>query len=157
MRIPISYEEAKQRHPREVAASVRALRASGSQHKAVAPSKLDWYYTIAVRIDSLPTRDIEGWRKKAEAYAKLSLEERVQDQLSRSKAFLHASVEHWTHHDGVSLLPPEWERHTREELEKLRLQRNAFEALPAKERRRRAEEAQQADRLRDYGFLKKKP
>lgn len=155
VRIPVTYEEAKLRHPREVAASVRALRASSSQHKATAPSKLEWYYTIAVRIDSIPLRDIESWRKKAEAYAKLSFEERVQDQLSRSKAFLHASVGHWSHHDGVSTLPPEWEQHTREELEKLQLQRNAFEALPAKERRQRAEEAERADYVRDHGTLKK--
>jgi hypothetical protein len=122
-------------------------------HKALAPSKLDWYYTIAVRIDSLPLRDVSGWKQKAEAYAKLSLEERVQDQLSRSKAFLHAALQHWSHYEGVSTLPPEWEQHTREELEKLQLQRTAFDS-PAKERRWRAEEAQQTDLIKRRGILK---
>ncbi len=112
-------------------------------HKATAPSKIEWSYSIAVRVDSLSMKDLlsdQYLEKKLKAEAKLTMEERVQDQLSRSGAQLHASVGRWNHYQEVDL-PPEWEQHTRDEFRKLQEQKAAYEALPAKERKLRAEEA----------------
>ncbi len=154
MKIPLTYEEAKQRHPREVAAAVRALRASISIQKATAPSKLDWYYTIAVRIDSKAPLTIGGFRPPRKP-SKRPLEEQVHDQLSRSRAFLHASVGRWSHNAPLTTLPPEWERHTRDELGKIFAERAAYEALPASERGFREDEAKTAKWSRNNGSLKK--
>lgn len=152
VKIPILYEEAKQRHPREVAASVRALRASSSMHRGIAPSKIDWYYTIAVRPDTHAPLILTGLRPPPKP-SKLPLEQEVQRTLSRSRAFLHAAVGRWSHHDGLSALPPEWEQHLRDELRKIQEARAAFEALPKKEQEFREEEAKTARWIRDNGKL----
>ena len=155
MKIPILYEEAKQRHPKEVAASVRALRASSSMHRGIAPSKLDWYYTIAVRVDTHAPLVLSGLRPPPKP-SKLPPEQQIQRTLSRSRAFLHAAVGRWSHHDGLATLPPEWEQHLRNEARKIREQQAAYEALPEKERGFREDEAKTAQWFREKGTLKPK-
>ena len=153
MKIPITYAEAKQRHPKEVAACVRALRASSSTHKAASPSKLEWEYSISVSVEGITMDQIRSGeaRKRAEAEAKLSLEERIKDQLERSKACLVASVGRWLHGEVLDTPPPEWEKNVRREIHKLDEERRAYEALPESEKELRKRESL-AGAMRLKGF-----
>lgn len=140
MKIPVTYTEAKQLYPQEVAAAVRALRASSSVNQKAPLSKIEWEYIISVKVEGFTLADIhsgEVQRRMAER-AKLSWETRIQQQLDASKALLHAFVGHWVHNSEQLLkLPPEWVKHTREEFRKMREEQEAYEALPATEKEAR--------------------
>lgn len=142
MKIPISYAEAKQRHPEEVAAAVRALRASTSKHRTEAPSKLEWEYSIAVEARSSTSDILSGaFKSQLEEFNRLSLEQRIEDQLSRSSAVLMTSKGIWRHASPLKVCPPEWERNVRQELTKAQAERVAYEALPDSEKETRKREA----------------
>lgn len=137
MKVPLTYAEAKQRHPQEVAAAVRALRASSSKHKLAAPSKIEWEYVIAVRVEGFSMEEVRTGAvlKRMAERSKLPLETRIQDRLNDSSAILHASLEHWRHDSELlPKLPPEWVNHVRDEFQKALQERAAYEALPKGEK-----------------------
>jgi hypothetical protein len=154
VKILVDYAEAKLRHPQEVAAAVRALRASASKHKAEAPSKLEWSYDIAVEVRSVSIQTLMSnqFRDEIRKQEKKSVEELVQDQLSRSRAVLMASKGHWRHAITLEVTPPEWERRTRSEVVKSRHEQAAYEALPAAEKEIRKQGALAAAK-RQGGFF----
>lgn len=89
MDVPISYEEALARHPAEVAAILRDVRRGKAKDKDRDAATWKWTYSWGTRIDGgissladLLSGKHEPWPVKL---ARMTLDERVADEVSRSK------------------------------------------------------------------------
>lgn len=123
----ISYEEAFARHPKEVEQIILKLRRGKSKARLLPAQELQWSYECCVRIDgsgSLADLLAGNIPKKKE----LSLEDQVQDEVSRTGTMLMANHGRWRNSEPVPN-PPEVAIRVRERLETDARERARFNAL----------------------------
>jgi hypothetical protein len=148
----LTYEEARRRHPVEVDKIIAALRRGKSKHKTAALEDLTWSYGCCVVIengcytwDQIMSGEaaLDGARLDAR-----SVDDKVADQVRRTRTNLEAQVGRWRGSEPVEN-PPEIEADARAYHEKADRERAEFEALPE------AEQQRQIDGL--LGALRGKP
>jgi len=87
MKMSISYTEALTAYPKETAEAVAELRKSRSKHRKTDPSTLPWEFSWGVEVKAHSFADLLSGKAQQDAVDrdKMSLNERVQDEVKRTK------------------------------------------------------------------------
>ena len=139
----LTYAEATQRHPTEVSLIVGALRKSRSKHRATKPEDLKWSYECAVLIEGPSSfADILSGAMQADQERRdaMSLEERVADQVRRTRTCLQGAIGRWADSAAVPN-PSEVETKARESWSCRMKEQAEYAALPEEEKTRLRDEA----------------
>lgn len=137
----IPYEVALQRHPTQVRDILARLRVGTSKHKRAEPEKLTWSYECGVLISQeIRTLADVMAGKFEEPPPEMTIDERVADQVRRTRTTLYARIGHW---NGVQHVdnPPEVAALARQHIATEMRDDAAYKALPQEEKDRRAAEA----------------
>jgi len=135
----LPYEEALSRHPEGVAEILRKLRAGKSKSRNAAPETFTWSYQGCVEVTgsgSLATV-LANHMKPAPV---MSLDEKVADQLSRTRVSLCGTVGRWAGHADVSTMPAEVEAYARKGFEKEAAEEARLAALTPAQRKAEVED-----------------
>lgn len=139
----LTYEEAVARHPNEVDAIVKSLRRGKSVHRLCDPRELSWSYGCCVMIKGSGTFvDMISGKVAADVAREraLPIEERVQDQVSRTTTALEARRGRWYGGEVVPN-PPEVAESARAGLEKEAQERARVAALTPSQREQEIRDA----------------
>ena len=155
MRLDISYEAAKERHPEQVAEVIETLRKSKSKQKGSAPEDLKWYYNYCKQVQAVSLMDVlAGAQERAQQpQTNPTVEERIATMIDG----LHFSVEgtkgHWSGRAQLNdgFIPPELMAEYVEAAEREHAEKERFAALPEAEQN--AEVEGLLSQLRGPGFM----
>lgn len=138
----ITFEEARTRHPKEVTEILAKLGSGKSKHRKATGDKLQWEYKTAVLIEGsgslgdMLAGKFEAGRLRREV---MTLDERVADEVRRTRTSLQGTIGQWAH--GVSVAnPPEVESRARAAISEHMRERSELDALPPAEQDRQREE-----------------
>lgn len=138
----ITFEEARKRHPKEVAEILSKLRLGKSKHREATGEKLKWEYETAVLIEGSGTlADLFGGKFEADRLRReaMTLDERVADEVRRTRTGLRATIGRWSDDASVPN-PPEVPSRARAAHSEQMRERAEFDALSPAEQDRQREE-----------------